>query len=119
MRYFKPLHDLFTVTDSDDELRITTEFTEVGFHRPWDNYCRSSGLKIELLKGFQGKLEVTSKVGSINIKNGLELEELVINSQVGDITVCRTTAHFLTFFVSLGVQTVIIKLLLPDIFFWL
>ena len=82
--------DLFTVTDSGDELRITTEFTEAGFHRPWDNYSRSSGLKIELPKGFQGKLEVTSKVGSINIKNGLELEELVINSQVGDITVKGT-----------------------------
>ncbi len=79
--------DLISVDELSDTLIIATKYTDPNFQLPGNNTNRSSSLTINLPKGFQGKLEVTSDVGSIYIENELKLEELKVSSNVGDIIV--------------------------------
>ncbi len=83
--------DLVSVTELGDELMISTSYTDSGFQLPGIyNYNRSSQLKINLPKGYEGKLDVSTDVGNVYIENELQLESAVINCDVGNIIVKST-----------------------------
>lgn len=80
--------DLFKIREETEKIVIETTSTGDKLQLPSNkSFTRKSTLEVRLPKNFTGTLDVSCDVGSILVKDGLNLEELNLSSDIGDITI--------------------------------